>query len=209
MTGKADNAQPFDKDPRTEQRMCEECPLRQRSQEHQADAGAPHEVANHAPASLHHAPSASASEQAAAAALRRNRDRRNRPTPMLSRYTLFGRRRGNRRTDDPQSCYYVDRSTGMFQIAIIAMLAFIAADTLSTLFILSQGGTEVNPLMRWLLQLGTNWFIAAKVASGAIGFVILAVHCKFPTARYLMVALVSVYLVLALYHVYLLASMVA
>ena len=209
MTAKADNAQPFDKDPGMEQRTCEECPLRKRSQGRQADAAASPQVHEHAPASCHHAPSASSTAQPNPAALRRNRDRRNRPTPMLSRYTLFGRRRGNRRTDDPQSCYYVDRSTGMFQTAIVAMLAFIAADTLSTLFILSQGGTEVNPLMRWLLQLGTNWFVAAKVASGLIGFIILAVHCKFPTARYLLVALVSVYLVLALYHVYLLTSMVA
>ncbi|MFH1144809.1 MAG: DUF5658 family protein [Candidatus Eisenbacteria bacterium] len=139
--------------------------------------------------------------------LPRGGDRRGRPTPMLSRYTILGRRKGNRRTTDPQACYYVDRSSGIFQVAILAMLAFIVADTTSTLFILSRGGSEANPLMRWLLDMGTNWFVSIKVGSGLLGFVILAVHCKFATARWLVLVLVAVYLVLALYHVYLLVNM--
>jgi len=142
------------------------------------------------------------------AAARRTSDRRARPTPMLSRYTLFGRRRNNRRITDPAACYYVDRSSGIFHVAVLAMLAFIAADTISTLYILSRGGTEANPLMRWLLTLGQDWFVAVKVGSGLIGFILLGVHCKFPTARYLLVLLVAVYFVLSLYHLVLLAQVV-
>ncbi|MBP6875693.1 MAG: hypothetical protein KBD56_06445 [Candidatus Eisenbacteria bacterium] len=177
----------------------------------QAREGLPREIAPDEPARISPPPPTSPSRTAgssAPASLPRGKDRRVRPTPMLSRYTLFGRRRGNRRNDDPQSCYYVDRSSGAFHVAIVAMLVFIAADTASTLYIISQGGIEVNPLMRWLLQMGSSWFIAAKVASGFIGFLILAVHCKFPTARILGALLVTVYLVLAFYHVYLLTSMI-
>ena len=139
--------------------------------------------------------------------LPRGGDRRERPTPMLSRYTLIGQRRVNRRTTDPQSAYYVDRSSGIFSVAILAMLAFIVADTASTLYILGRGGSEANPLMRWLLGHGTDWFVTVKVGSGLLGFVLLAVHCKFPTARWLVFVLVSVYFVLALYHLVLLSNL--
>ncbi|MBM3318454.1 MAG: hypothetical protein FJY75_11440 [Candidatus Eisenbacteria bacterium] len=123
---------------------------------------------------------------------------------MLSRYTLVGRRRRNRRETDPQSHYYIDWIQGPYLWALVAVVAFIAADALSTLHIISKGGSEANPLMRWMLDRGTLWFLGAKALTALVGFLLLAVHRFFPISRPLVALLFLAYGALVLYHVYLL-----
>lgn len=124
---------------------------------------------------------------------------------MLSKYTFVGRRRRNRRDSDPRTHYYVDWIQGPYLWALVAVVAFIVADSLSTLYIVSKGGAEANPLMRWFLERGTFWFLAAKAATALVGFLLLAVHRFFPIARVLVAVLFSAYGVLVLYHIVLLA----
>lgn len=136
----------------------------------------------------------------------RGPDRRHRPTPMFSRYTFFGRRRRNRRTDDPQKRYYVDWVSGGYLWALIGVLALIAADTFSTLYIIHRGGGEANPLMRTLLETGPHWFAAVKVGSALIAFLLLAVHRFFPLARMMVTVLLAAYGGIVIFHLFLLCK---
>ena len=131
-------------------------------------------------------------------------DRRQRATPMFSRYTLFGRRRRNRRDTDPAARYYVDWIDGHYLRALIAVVLFIIVDSFSTLHIISRGGGEANPLMAMVLGLGPGWFVALKVLSAVWAFFLLAVHRFFPVARLLAAVLLTVYGAVVLYHIYLL-----
>ncbi len=138
------------------------------------------------------------------AARRAMADRRHQPTRMLSRYTVVGRRRRNRRGTDPQIAYYVDWVEGTYLRVLMGILILIAVDTFSTLYIISQGGAEANPLMAWMLGRGPLWFIFAKLGSAVVAFLLLAVHRFFPVARALTSLLLGAYGALVFYHVYLL-----
>jgi hypothetical protein len=135
---------------------------------------------------------------------RQGSDRRRRPTPMFSRYTLFGRRRRNRRDTDPSHRYYVDWIDGHYRRALIAVVLFILFDSFSTLHIISKGGGEANPLMAMLLGLGAGWFVAIKIISALWAFILLAVHRFFPVARLLSAVLLAAYGMIVIYHLYLL-----
>lgn len=110
-------------------------------------------------------------------------DRRTRPTPWFSRYTLFGRRRRNRRATDPSHGYYVDRADGAWLGALLTIVTLILLDGGLTLYILANGGSEVNPIMNWVYGAGWGWFLGVKVATAAIIFPFLSVHRFFDTAR--------------------------
>lgn len=105
------------------------------------------------------------------------------PTRPLSRYTLVGRRRRNRRATDPLRRYYVDRPDGRWLWALLALVAMIVLDGTLTLYILSQGGSEVNPIMNWIYGQGWGWFMGVKVGTALVAFPFLAVHRFFGTAR--------------------------
>jgi hypothetical protein len=140
-------------------------------------------------------------------ACRRGRaDRRAHPTPMLSRYTLFGRRRTFRRLQDLHRPAYIDLPHGVHLYALLLMVLLIAVDTFSTLYILSQGGTEANPLMQWFLDQGTGWFILAKLGTAVVGFILLGVHQYVRAARNVVGLLILAYFALAVYHLYLLVK---
>lgn len=47
---------------------------------------------------------------------------------------------------------------------------------MSTISILEQGGTELNPLMDQVLQLGTAWFVGLKVAIASTSSIALYVY---------------------------------
>ena len=131
-------------------------------------------------------------------------DRRERPTRMLSRYTVVGRRRRNRRTTDPKTSFYVDWISGSYLVALILVLLLILTDTISTLHIINRGGAEANPIMRWMLELSPFWFAFVKAATALAAFFLLAVHRYFPIARILTTVLLLTYGALVCYHVILL-----
>ncbi len=124
---------------------------------------------------------------------RKTSDRRHRPTPFLSRYTLRGRRKGHRRDSDPQSHYYVDRASGFYLTVLLIILGLIVFDTASTLYIISRGGSEANPLMAWALEQGTAWFILIKILPALTGFMLLGVLTRFPISKVLSILLTVIY----------------
>ncbi|MFT6107469.1 MAG: hypothetical protein ACJA2W_000376 [Planctomycetota bacterium] len=130
-------------------------------------------------------------------------DRRQQPTPMLSRYWLRGRRRqAGRRAADVQHVY-VDRYT-RGEIALLLWLTSASlADLGLTLLHIHQGGGEANPIMGWfLVQGGTAAFAAAKLGLTAIPALFLLFHARFRGTRVALFGLAGMYAVLLAYHAF-------
>ncbi len=130
---------------------------------------------------------------------RQGPDRRQRPTPMLSRHLFWGRRRTGRRAGE-QSRIYVDRPGPWVTTACVALVALSIADAWVTLRILSAGGEEINPLMRRVLALGDGPFVFVKVGLTVLGAFVLCLHQTWPIGRICLWAALGAYGVLTAYH---------
>ncbi|NIO05985.1 MAG: hypothetical protein GTN74_15700 [Proteobacteria bacterium] len=115
---------------------------------------------------------------------RQKKDRRNRPTPMLSRYSLWGgRRESARRRDDRRGGYYVDRygPALLFLFAIVILLN--ALDAFLALYILHAMDGIENVLTRVIREMGGETFIMAAFIVGSLCALFLFIHKNFPIAR--------------------------
>ena len=137
---------------------------------------------------------------------RRGLDRRRRPTPMLSRWALFGgRRRGARRAGERANEFVDVHGTGMF-LVVTAILMLNYLDAWFTMYFLSHGGTELNPLVDAVIGMGVMPFIFLK--SLGIGFCVLVLTMtkNFAVARFGMGVILVGYTALLGWHLYLLGS---
>ena len=109
---------------------------------------------------------------------RRLKDRRQRPTPALSRYTFRGRRRQARRFDEKDN-YYVDRFELHYILFIALIMVFCVLDIYFNSKILQAGGYELNPFMSGLMK--KNFYLAQvfKVIVTLICAVFLLIHKNF------------------------------
>jgi hypothetical protein len=131
---------------------------------------------------------------------RRGPDRRRRPTPVLSRYTLVGgRRQGDRRQDAAAPCY-VDRYEPWLMGTLVAISLLCALDAVFTLLYVQRGGSEANPLMAAVLEWGPLPFLALKCGVTNLGLVVLCLHKNFRLVRGVTVGLLVVYALLFAYH---------
>ena len=130
---------------------------------------------------------------------RRQTDRRRRPTPWLSRWTLVGRRRGGRREGEKQGLY-VDRYGPWEWTAVAALLVLCIADLLLTLDVLRKGGSEANPLMQWALDQGVPVFVGLKLGLTLLGALVLLVRVRFRGIRVALAVLLALYVALIGYH---------
>ena len=127
-------------------------------------------------------------------------DRRLRPTPLFSRYWLFGRRRRSRRSGDRSTNVYVDRYTrGEWGLAIAVVLLSLS-DLALTLAYLSLGGEERNPIMAAFLERSEATFIVVKFGVTVLGALFLLIHVRFRKVRPALVGIVACYVGLILYH---------
>ena len=127
-------------------------------------------------------------------------DRRVRPTPMVSRYLLSGRRRGGRRGNEA-SGIYVDRFTPA-ELGIAAWVALASVlDLVLTIVHLRAGGSEANPVLAWLLAEYGEWvFGAVKLSMTTFGALFLLLHARFPLARLGLLLGAAVYAALLIWH---------
>lgn len=127
-------------------------------------------------------------------------DRRQRPTPALSRYWLNGRRRGGRRSHERERVY-VDRYTRGEWSLVLALVALSLVDLVLTQQHLRAGGAEWNPLMAWALEAGGDvLFSVLKLGLTLAGAAVLLVHVRFPLARRFLPAGVALYGAVLLWH---------
>ncbi len=121
---------------------------------------------------------------------------------MLSRWSLFGRRRGGRRGGE-DAYQYVDRLGGWIVTGFVAVVGLSCLDAWYTLDLLAGGkATEANPVMRAALHLGDAHFVVIKtvVTILAVGF--LCLHKNWPLGRVCLALAICGYSLLIIYHLF-------
>jgi hypothetical protein len=81
-------------------------------------------------------------------------DRRQTPTKPLSRYMFCGRRQSIRRRDDRKRHVYVDRYDTKLLVYMLLIILLSVLDACFTIYHLSRGAKEINPLMDTLIKQG-------------------------------------------------------
>ena len=112
-----------------------------------------------------------------------SRDRRQKPTPILSRYTVFGQRRSFRRAEDQCRGGYVDRYGQNLFFCLLLIAGFNILDAFFTIMILESGGSEVNPLVRWAIDSYGDNAWSLKFAVVSCGAILLCLHSHFRMAK--------------------------
>ena len=82
-------------------------------------------------------------------------------------------------------------------------------DAFFTLILINNGAVEMNVFMDWLINKDIQTFTAVKVATTSLALIVLLMHHNFRVyrifvVRYLMYALVPMYMVLISYEIMLL-----
>jgi hypothetical protein len=133
-------------------------------------------------------------------------DRRQRPTPALSRYTFFGgrRRSGGRRAHENDGSFVDVHGAGLF-LVVLAVIALNFLDAWFTMYFLSLGGEELNPVMDAVIREGTLPFILAKSVGIGICVAVLTIAKNFRFARLGLAVVLVGYALLFGWHMWLYA----
>ena len=109
-------------------------------------------------------------------------DRRRRPTPLFSVYSLTrrGRRRAPRRNRDLSHHSYVDRYDLGTVVILATSLLLCVADAFFTLQLVARGAHEINPFMNFFLAKGPLVFLSVKYVITGISLLLLVVHQNRP-----------------------------
>ncbi len=131
----------------------------------------------------------------------RGPDRRERPTPFLSRYSFRGGRRqaGGRRPGENQEVF-VDRYPLWTWILLTVFLVLNLLDAHFTLIYLQRGGEEANPVAVKLLYAGMGTFIGVKAIGVGLGSLVFCILNNFRNARIGVMLALGFYQALLLYH---------
>jgi hypothetical protein len=131
-------------------------------------------------------------------------DRRTNPTPILSRYSLGGKRRGVRREEDRKRHIYVDQYSLRFFVLLLAILLLGTADAFLTLYhVHVNNAEELNPIMDFFLGVSPKLFFNVKYVLTAICLTVLCLHKNLPIVKYLLGVVLIIYFVILLNHLYL------
>ncbi len=127
--------------------------------------------------------------------------------------TLFIRRRRTSRRDDDQLNTYIDWYGPWPLAATILIILMCCLDAFFTLILISNGAVEMNIFMDWLIKKDIQIFTAVKMAVTSVALVVLVMHFNFRiyrviAVRYVMYALVPVYMALIAHEINLLQQII-
>ena len=132
-----------------------------------------------------------------------HKDRRKDPTPALSRFTLRGRRRSFRRKEDQERGGYVDRYNSILLCLLILIAGLNVLDALLTMMILEDGGWEINPVVRSVIQLYGDRFWVWKFAIVSVPLILLCLHSKFKLVIPVIFGISAINITVILFQIYL------
>lgn len=140
---------------------------------------------------------------------RENEERRRYSLKTLSRCLISPRRFNGRRSSDRRFPVLdkFDSGVGFFAVGLM-MLSVM--DAIFTLTLIANGGSEVNPIMDWMLQINVVVFVSVKMFLTGIAAVLLVamnnvlVFKRF-RARSILAAAVGLYCGLIVYELGLLS----
>ena len=131
-------------------------------------------------------------------------DRRQKPTPLVSRYTFLGRRKAIRRKSEQEQGGYVDRYSSALLILLVLVVGLNILDSLFTMMILDSKGVEVNPIVGAVIELHGDKFWIWKFGIVSFCLVLLCLHSTFKWTRGAIIVLSSIYLAVVIYQLFLL-----
>jgi hypothetical protein len=127
-------------------------------------------------------------------------DRRKRPTPVLSRHWLVGRRRGGRRIGEATNIY-VDKYTIFEWLLVIAIFVLCLSDLVLTIMHISAGAQEANPIMGFAWREGGNLGFSLTKMGITIGCLfVLLIHIRFRPVPFLCGFVFLLYAGVFVYH---------
>lgn len=135
---------------------------------------------------------------------RLGRDRREQPTPAISRYTLFGRRRVIRRKEEQKRGGYVDQYSSVLLFFLISVVGLNILDAFFTLMILDLKGWEANPVVRSVINLYGTKFWICKFSIVSVSIALLCLHSRFRLVKEVIIGISCLYLVVVAYQIFLL-----
>ena len=115
---------------------------------------------------------------------RSGNDRREYQRCFFKRLFYKGMREYARRAEDRQRIIAFDRYPRPLLFAIIIVLSLSLLDALLTLILISQGATELNPVMRYFLSHGTQMFIFVKYSLTVLSVMIIVIAKEPISSRY-------------------------
>ncbi len=125
------------------------------------------------------------------------------------RYLFFGRRKGMRRHEDHQKSYFLDHYSLMVFSIIIGIVLLSITDAMLTLYLISHGAAELNPVMEHFLKYGPLSFLAAKYLLTTASVVLLLIYKNvhiFGTqirAKYLFIIILLIFASVVLWELFL------
>lgn len=128
-------------------------------------------------------------------------DRRKQPTPALSRYTFFGRRKTIRRKSDQLKGGYVDRYGSIILFFVVLIIGLNVLDALFTMMILELKGLELNPVIGAVMAIHGDKFWVWKFSIVSVSLILLCLHSKFRLVKPILVGLSVIYMAIVLYQV--------
>ncbi len=134
------------------------------------------------------------------------RDRRKHATPGLSRFTLSGRRKLFRRRSDRERGGYIDHYNAGLFIALILITSLNILDSFFTMLVLDDGGWEVNPIVRSVIDSCGDGFWVWKFFLVSFSLILLALHSNFAHVRAAINALCFIYIAVVLYQMFLITG---
>jgi len=138
---------------------------------------------------------------------RTSQDRRKKPTPALSWYTFFGRRRHLRRDLDKEKGGYVDRYSSTLFFFLILLIGLNVLDVLFTMMILDHKGWEFNPVVRSVMDTHGDRFWVWKFGIVSVSLTLLCLHSRFRHVKQIIVGLSLIYLLAILYQIFILVHL--
>ncbi len=129
------------------------------------------------------------------------KDRRNQPTPGLSRFTLWGRRKSFRRKEDQDRGGYIDHFHPVLLLLLTLVVGLTVLDALFTMMILDDGGREINPIVDSVIQLYGDKFWVWKFIIVSISLILLCIHSKFRLVMPVILGVAIINAMLILYEI--------
>jgi hypothetical protein len=128
------------------------------------------------------------------------KERRKQPTPALSRFTVRGRRTTFRRKEDRAKGGYVDRYHSGLLFILTMVVGLNILDAWFTMMILENGGSEINPVVRSVIDLYGNRFWVWKYAIVSFPLVLLCLHSKFRLVIPIILGISAINIIVILYQ---------
>lgn len=106
---------------------------------------------------------------------RSGQDRRHRGVPSFRDLLVYRRRRHLRREEDRRKFVLLDHYGASIGVAFTAVLVLSVVDAFLTLFLLSHGAVEMNPVMAFFLDINEHAFLWVKYGLTVVAVVIVLV----------------------------------